>query len=86
MHVTFSLYTEAEGRQRSEQQGQFCNATFSEVLKYYIYLHNTLVIIELSPALLKAFEPLGFIGQVGENDYTDENSGMTFGAQMETWW
>jgi maltoporin len=27
-----------------------------------------------------------FVGQVGGNDYVDENEGLTYGVQMETWW
>jgi maltoporin len=27
-----------------------------------------------------------FVGQVGGNDYIGENSGLTYGVQMEVWW
>jgi maltoporin len=27
-----------------------------------------------------------FVGQVGGNDYAGENSGLTYGVQMEVWW
>lgn len=27
-----------------------------------------------------------FVGQIGGNDYQDENWGLTYGAQMEAWW
>jgi maltoporin len=27
-----------------------------------------------------------FVGQVGGNDYVDENAGVTYGVQMEAWW
>ena len=27
-----------------------------------------------------------FVGQVGGNDYLNENDGLTYGMQMEVWW
>ena len=27
-----------------------------------------------------------FVGQIGGNDYLNENNGLTYGVQMEAWW
>ncbi|MRR30121.1 hypothetical protein EG834_07330, partial [bacterium] len=27
-----------------------------------------------------------FVGQVGGNDYVQDNDGLTYGVQMEVWW